>query len=290
MNTMLLGVLMALTSAFSWAASAILIKAGMKNKSPIAANIFRLYAVSLMFAVIFAADGTFAGLSILSGKELLVAFVSAQFGFVIGDYFYLTALKLMGVSRTVPITSTYPLWAILWAFLFLGRPINIQIIAGAVLIVTAIIVVRKAEEEERINPKGFIFALLAPLSWSFAIMTMDWLTVQGMSVLALAGIRMMFAAMGVSIFLPGHLRELRTITLQEALLLTGAAVSGLLIGQYLFVYSINLVGSQIAAPVSAINPLIASSMAIFFLKEPPNRKILEGLILAVMGVILISTA
>lgn len=290
MNTVLLGVLAALVSAFSWAASAILIKAGMRDKSPIAANIFRLYAVSLMFVAVFLVNGTFSKLPSLSGKELAVAFISAQFGFVIGDYFYLSALKLMGVSRTVPITSTYPLWAILWAFLFLGRAINIRIILGAVFVVAAIVEVRKAEEEERINPKGFIYAMIAPLSWSFAILTMDWLTVQRMPVLTLAGIRMMFAAVGVSIFLPRYGREVRSITKREALLLTGAAAFGLLIGQYLFVYSINLVGSQIAAPVSAINPIIASFLAVFLLKEPPNRKIFEGLILAVIGVILISTA
>jgi len=51
-----------------------------------------------------------------------------------------------------------------------------------------------------------------------------------------------------------------------------------------------MIGSQIAAPVSAINPIIASALAIFLLREPPNRRILEGLVLAVLGVVLISTA
>lgn len=160
---------------------------------------------------------------------------------------------------------------------------------GAIFVVAAIIVVRKAEEEEHLNPKGFVFALLAPLSWSFAILTMDWLT-GSMDVLTLAGIRMMFAAIGVSLFLPRYGSELREITKREATLLIGAAISGLMLGQYLFVYSVNLVGSQIAAPVSAINPIIASALAILLLKEPPNKRIIEGLVLAVLGVILISTA
>ena len=289
MDGVILGVLAALGSAVSWAASTILIKVGMRNKSPVAANIFRLYAVAVMFAVVFWINGTFSQIAHLTPTLLAVAFVSGLFGFVIGDYFYLNALKMMGVSRTVPITSTYPLWAILWAFLFLGRRISPQVIIGAVLVVTAIVVVRRAEEEERIDPKGFVFALLAPLSWSFAILTMDWLTTS-IDVLPLAGIRMMFAAVGVSLFLPKYGAEVRRITLREALLLIGAALTGLMLGQYLFVYSINQVGSQIAAPVSAVNPIIASVLAIVLLKEPPNKKILEGLILAVLGVILISTA
>ncbi|NJE10153.1 DMT family transporter [Thermococcus sp. MAR1] len=289
MDGVILGVLAALGSAVSWAASTILVKVGMRDKSPVAANIFRLYAVAVMFAAVFWINGTFSQIAQLSPTLLAVAFVSGLFGFVIGDYFYLNALKMMGVSRTVPITSTYPLWAILWAFLFLGRKISPQVIIGAVLVVTAIVVVRRAEEEERIDPRGFVFALLAPLSWSFAILTMDWLTTS-IDVLPLAGIRMMFAAVGVSFFLPKYGAEVRGITLREALLLIGAAVTGLMLGQYLFVYSINKVGSQIAAPVSAVNPIIASALAIALLKEPPNKKILEGLILAVLGVILISTA
>ncbi len=113
MNTLLLGVLAALTSAFAWALSTVLIRLGLHNKSPISANIFRLYVVSLMYLAIFAVSGTFSVIASLSWKLVLMAFISAQFGFVIGDYFYFNALKRMGVSRTVPITSTYPLWAIL---------------------------------------------------------------------------------------------------------------------------------------------------------------------------------
>ena len=118
---------------------------------------------------------------------------------------------------------------------------------------------------------------------------MDWLT-GSIDVLALAGLRMMLAALGISVFLPKYSEEVKSMNRKEALALTGAAVFGLLIGQYTFVYSVRSIGSQIAAPVSAINPIIASALAIILLKEPPNRRILEGLALAVIGVILISTA
>ncbi len=289
MHGLLLGILAALISAFSWAASTIFIKLGMNNKSAVVVNIFRLYVVSVMYSVIFLARGTFPKLASLSTGVLGVTFISGILGFVVGDYFYFHALKMMGVSRTVPITSTYPLWAILWAFLFLGRRVRPQVVIGAILVVLAIIIVRRAEEKERINPKGFIFAMIAPISWSLAILTMDWLT-RSLDVLTLAGLRMMFAAVGVSLFLPKYSPELRRITGREAMVLTGAAVSGLLLGQYFFVYSVGTVGSQIAAPVSSINPVIASLLAVNFLGESPNRRIMEGLLLAVLGVVLISTA
>ncbi len=262
-----------------------------KAVPPISANILRLYVAALTFLGIFLVTNNM-GVFGLSPRLLLVAFISAQFGFVIGgDYFYFSALKRMGVSRTVPITSTYPpLWTILWAVLLLSRKVSIQVVIGALLVVTAIILVRRAEEEEQVDGLGFVYALLAPpISWSVAITLLDYLS-SDVPVLQLAGIRMMFAAMGITILLPKYHGEIRSITLGEFLTISGAAVLGLILGQYLFVYSVSKVGSPpIAAPVSAINPIISSLLAVLLLGEKPNRRIFEGLALAVMGIILIST-
>ena len=104
----ILGIPFALASAFSWASSTILVRVGLRRLSPIGANIFRLYVASALFLIIFALTGNL-GVFKLPARLLVLAFISAQFGFVIGDYFYFNALKRMGVSRTVPITSTYPL-------------------------------------------------------------------------------------------------------------------------------------------------------------------------------------
>lgn len=289
MNTVILGVMLSLLSAFGWGVSSILLKISMKDKSAITVNIVRLCIIAPAYAVSFIINGNWEEVLNLTPLQLMIAFISAQFGFVIGDYFFFSAMKIMGVSRTVPITSSYPLWAILWAYLFLGRNISLQIIFGAFLIVLAIIIVRQGEIEEHVNMKGFIFALLAPLSWSFAIITMEWLSAQ-ISPFTLTGLRIMFAALGITVFLGKHKSEIRAITKRELMALTGAAFLGLFIGQYSFVKAVSLVGSPIAAPITAINPIISATLAILILREPPNSKILTGLVMAVIGVVLISTA
>jgi len=289
MNTLMLGVILSLLSAFGWGFSSILLKLSMKNKSAITVNIVRLYIIAVIYAVFFTINGNWREVLNMTPLQLLVAFISAQFGFVIGDYFFFNAMKIMGVSRTVPITSSYPLWAILWAYLFLGRSIDIQVVIGAILIVLAIIIVSQGEIEEHVDMRGFIFALLTPLSWSLAIVTMEWLSAK-ISAFTLAGLRMMFAALGISVFLNRYKNEIRAITKREFAALTGAAILGLFVGQYSFVKAVSLVGSSIAAPITAINPIISAVLAILILKEPPNSKILAGLIMAVGGVILISTA
>ncbi|MCD6189299.1 MAG: DMT family transporter, partial [Thermococcus sp.] len=172
MNT-LLGALLALISAFGWGTASVLVKIGMRNKSAVTVNIIRLYITALFYACLFLLTKSYAEIASLDWQILLIAFISGQFGFVIGDYFYFSALRLMGVSRTVPITSSYPLWTILWARLFLGRIIDIQIIIGAFLVFLAIVIVRKGETEERLDTNGFVYAILAPISWSIAIVLLD---------------------------------------------------------------------------------------------------------------------
>jgi len=287
MNQLILGVLAAIGSAFGWAASTILIKIGMRSKSPVSVNIIRLYLVSVFYALTLLLTGKFDEILRAEPRYLVMAFVSAQFGFVIGDYFYFNALHRLGVSRTVPVTSTYPLWAVVWAALFLGRKVPIRVYAGAFLIVLAITIVKRAEEREGSDPLGFVFALLAPVSWSLAITLMDWLT-KYFDPLPLAALRMFSAAIGVSLFLPRYWPEVREVNRRELKVLALAALSGLFLGQLLFVYATQIVGSQISAPVSAINPLITSLLAVLVLGERPNARIWEGLALAIAGILLIS--
>ncbi|AEC52138.1 hypothetical protein PNA2_1223 [Pyrococcus sp. NA2] len=284
---MLTGILLALTSAFCWGTASVLIKVGLRGKSPISANIVRLYFSSLLYVIIFYFGGNFLEISELPLKYHILAFISAQFGFVIGDYFYFSALKLLGVSRTVPITSTYPLWTIVWAFLFLGREVTLRIITGAILIVLAIILVSKVESEEHRSLRGIIYAFITPISWSMAIVIMDWLS-NTVSSLTLAGLRIIYAAIGVTFLSWKAIGEIKNISFQETIVISTAGLLGLILGQYTFVKSVALLGSQIATPVTAINPIISTSLAVIFLKEPPNWKIFVGLIMVVTGIWLIS--
>ncbi|AEH24896.1 DMT family transporter [Pyrococcus yayanosii] len=285
---MILGILLALISAFAWGISSVLIKVGLRKKSPVSANLVRLYVAALTYLIIFYLNGSYGEIASLPFCNHVIAFISAQFGFVIGDYFYFSALKRLGVSRVVPITSTYPLWTILWVHLFLGRTITLNVVVGAILIVAALWIVRKAEVEEHADPKGFLYALLTPISWSLAITLMDWLS-NRMSPLTLAGLRMIYAALGLTLVSWRYIDEIKGFSKRELSVVGPAGLLGLVIAQYTFVKSVALVGSQIATPVTAINPIVSTTLAVGFLGEPPNKKILIGLILVVIGIVLITS-
>ncbi|MFA4701292.1 DMT family transporter [Pyrococcus kukulkanii] len=284
---MILGVLFALISAFCWGTASILIKIGLRNKTPIIANLVRLLFSSLVYVVIFTIGGNFQEIVSMPLRYHIVAFISAQFGFVIGDYFYFSALKSLGVSRTVPITSTYPLWTLVWAYIFLGREITLRITIGALMIVLGIIIVRQAEVEEHVDPRGLLYAFLTPISWSMAIILMDWLS-NRISSLTLAGLRIIYAALGLTIASVKIIPEIKKVTIKEIAVISTAGVLGLVVAQYTFVSSVAMLGSQIATPITAINPIISTLLAILFLKEPPNWKIWISLGLVVSGIWLLT--
>ncbi|AAL80610.1 EamA family transporter [Pyrococcus furiosus DSM 3638] len=284
----MLGIILGLISAFCWGSASVLVKVGLKDKSPVYANVIRLYFSATTYVLIFLITGRLELLVSLPIKYHILAFISGQFGFVIGDYFYFSALKRLGVSRTVPITSTYPLWTILWAFL-LGKEITVLTVIGAVLIVIGIVIVRKAETEENVDPVGILYAFLTPIFWSLAIIIMDWLSSRIES-LSLAGLRIIYAAVGITFVSWRYLPEFKKATRKELLVLSLAGLLGLVVAQYSFVKGTALVGAEIVTPVTAINPMISTLLAIGLLKEPFNKKILISLILIITGIILISQA
>ncbi|MFA4646759.1 DMT family transporter [Pyrococcus kukulkanii] len=284
---MILGVLFALISAFCWGTASVLIKIGLRDKTPIIANQIRLLSSSLIYLIIFTIGGNFQEIGRMPLRYHIIAFISAQFGFVIGDYFYFSALKSLGVSRTVPITSTYPLWTLVWAYIFLGREITPRIIIGALMIVFGIIIVRQTEVEEHADPKGILYAFLTPISWSIAIALMDWLS-NKISSLTLAGLRIIYATLGLTATSIRIFPEIRKVTPTEMAIISTAGMLGLVIAQYTFVSSVAMLGSQIATPITAINPIISTLLAILLLKEPPNWKIWVSLGLIVPGIWLLT--
>lgn len=172
--------------------------------------------------------------------------------------------------------------------LILGRSVTLRIITGAVLIVIAIIMVGRVESQEHLSYKGILFALITPILWSIAIVIMDWLS-NFISSLTLAGLRIIYAAVGVTFISGKFIGEIRNSNLVEVLIISTAGLLGLVVGQYSFVKSVSLLGSQIATPITAINPIISTGLAIIFLGESPNWKIIVSLILVVLGIWLISS-
>ena len=86
----------------------------------------------------------------------------------------------------------------------------------------------------------------------------------------------------------GYFMEMFKISWQAILLLVGAAVMGIIIGNFLYFSSLQIIGVSIAYPISMTYPLLTYIFEITLLDAEFVWEKLMGILLVIVGVILIS--
>ncbi len=277
-----LGILLALTSALIWGSTTILARVFLRTKGGLLLNILRLLISAPFYIFIL----LFYGFPPLTHLVLLIIILSSLAGFVLGDYFFFSAMKLMGVSRSVLIATMYPLWVIVFAHFLLGREITLLMILGVFLIITAVAIITLKKEEIEFHKLGVIYAIIAQFLWALAVVSIDWL-LQDMPVLQVTGIRITTGAALILIVLPWEVGEIKRLNKKEWLFVTLIAILGTVIAQYTFTMAINLAGSSLAAPVAETSPILATVFAKIFLHEKVTSRLFLAVLVMVAGVALL---
>lgn len=278
----LIGVLFALTSAFIWGTTTIIARVFLNNRGGLTLNILRLLISGPFYLVIL----LFAGFPTLTLSLTIVFILSSLAGFVIGDYFFFSAMKIMGVSRSVLLATMYPLWVIVLGFFLLGRTITPYILSGAAFIILAVAIVVFKKEEIQLNFVGVIFVVIAQFLWALAVISIDWL-LEDIPVLQVTGMRIIFGATISLFLLPIGIEEIKNLKIKEWVFAALIAILGTVVAQYTFTMAIDLAGSSIAAPVAETNPLIATILAKLLLQERVTPKLFLAVLLTVVGVALL---
>ena len=306
------GILIAFAHAVSWSATSILLRHLSQRLDPFVLNGLRaLLGAALVVAWFLAAGapgaGTFTPMRIL----LLVAAIVV--GGLIGDTCSVVALRLVGVGRTVPVTCSFPIFTMLFAFLLWGQAPPPLAILGAVLVVAAGALL--SLPEQRLGPMrlrvpgtakrvpdvarrhrtlGLLLATVTATVWGLEVI-LTATAAEGMTTLAVNAVRVPIAALlslSVALRRPGALdaaeRVLRNPRTRWLLILGG--VLGWVVVGTLYVESIKLVGATFTAIIGATAPLYAAPLSALFLREPPSRLTLVGTVVAVAGVVLVLVA
>jgi DME family drug/metabolite transporter len=283
------GELLAVFSAFCWAAGGAVYKKGLEYTDAWMGNFMRISATAVAFLVFMAATGVIGvSISSITLELLFWVITSAVFAFFVGDLFYMLALERAGVARVVPVSSTYPLFVALWAAIFYGIP-SPSIIAGSLLVVVAIYLIsrqRDGDEDKKGSRLGVLFAVFAAISWSISISILDYLTAH-LPAEAVAGFRFIIASALLS---PVVLKKGVRFNWNAFKWLGIGGMTILVLGNYTFVEAIRIVGSAKVAPISATYPVIAAILARMFLKENLTLEIVAGTVLSLIGVLLVISA
>lgn len=315
------GELMGILTGVSFALSFVLARKIENEATPIFQNAIRSVVGFITFLVICLIYGVF--LKIFSIPIILVAilWMSILFTVILGDTIYLQSQKILGPAKALAISTTTPFFTILFATLFLNRPISIQMIFSAILIGMGVIIITKGEIDKRndidINPyqsqmlnkqdkltkirfsntlKGILLALFTAISWAVGIALTDYsinqvdqiMNLGILSTMIAMTVRFLFASMslGTIALIEGKRKPIPKNRNTWIILLISAILS-YSIGSIFFGEAVHIAGATFMSLISTALPLFTIPFSYVINKEKLSKIGFLGVGITLLGVILI---
>jgi len=124
---------LALIAAASWGLSAVLVRSGLRDMTPVVGTMISLISALLLTLVLVLALQPQELFEVSAGALLMFAVIGIL-NFPMGRFFNYLAMSHLGVGRSTPILASAPLFAVLGAVLFTGEEIQLATVAGIGLI------------------------------------------------------------------------------------------------------------------------------------------------------------
>ncbi len=275
------GVILSLSAAFVWALSSVLSRISMRSITPLSLN-----ALQLVFGAAFYVPVVLISRSVpsFSNEKWILLIGSGVWGYTIADWLFLAGIKSLGVSRATMLVTFHPVLTMFIAHYTLGRPLTAGLIAGALLIMLAVIlVVSETGANGGVNWRGVACVISAQLMWTFAVIVTDWL-VESSNPLAVAGLRIAFGALASGVFTGVVARDVRKLNKSGWMIILAITLLGMVLGQYFFTLALRFTGSSVATPLTESSPIMASVMAVLVLKERFTKRLAISMILTGVGI------
>jgi drug/metabolite transporter (DMT)-like permease len=129
-----LGIILAVTAALCWGASAIFVRLGLRYIKPIT-GVFISMLSSLVLVGLLVLSINFGDVVSLRSEVILWFIAIGIITYGIGRLCNFAGVNYIGVTRATPIIASSPLFAMIMAVAFLGEEINFLIVIGTISIV-----------------------------------------------------------------------------------------------------------------------------------------------------------
>ena len=296
-----MGELAAIGCAVLWAASIIAMRSQTARIPVFALNATRATFAAAVFWILLAAVGRIADVAAVPLTALAFLTLSVLIGMAAGDSLNIKSMHAIGVSRALPISSSYPLLTAVLAVFFLGEPLSIKVIAGIILVTLGIYLVAIPRigrvKETLVTPDsmsaskatslGVVAALLASICGAIStILVRPALDIVHPAVAN--AVRLPFACLVLWGLSAGMERKTALVGFNRRTLLI-LAFGGVLsaFSGSLWLYSVLHAGAAKSATLSSTAPIFAVPLSMIFLGERPNRQVIAGTIVSVVGIWLV---
>ncbi len=305
---------MAFLAVFTFVSSNVIFRRVENEASPVYINSVRTLIGILTFWIVAVISGVFLLIfqfPIMLWIWLILSFI---FGQVIGDTAYLIAQKELGVTQTIAITLTFPLFTYILAMIFLDDLFSYSIIISFAFISLGVIFINYGVEKAKIingnlvnveneenNQKkksglAIVFAFIASLAWAVGLVIIDYslneitkiTEIKEMSSILANVIRFPFAfiiLLGIVKHSDGKI-SIRKRKGAWGWLILGSII-GTSLGAYFYTEATLAVGATVMSLFANAAPLIAIPLDYIFNKERINWRSIIGVMLIIIGIVFV---
>lgn len=293
------GELLGLIAAIIWATSNTLLRMQTVRLGAIAVNFWRCVVTIPFFIILFLIVRDPGTLRDLAPLTILYIVLGVCIGMVTGDTLQYHAIKLIGVSRSMPISGCFPLFTVFFAWLLNGEPIRVQVLGGAVVVMLGVLLISLPKRAparigiiaapapvvvDRTNMIGIAFSLIAAICWSLSTVVQSKALAHS-DAITVNLVRMPVAACVLLIASRGRANiPLRQFGARTFLFLVVIGIFGTGLASISYLGALKIAGAGKTAVLGATAPLFALPLSVLLLGERPGLRAVMGTLLTVLGI------
>jgi len=289
-----LGEILSLLCAIIWASAVILFKKSGEKVTPLGLNLFKnVLALVLLVPTSLVLGITLAPQTSLFDFSLII--VSGILGIALSDTLFFKSLNLLGAELSAIVDCLYSPFIIILSVLFLHENMNGLQIFGVLLIVSAVLTVSRKENRKNISRKdlslGILFGVLAMALVAVGIVMIKPL-LNHTSLIWVVEVRLLAGCLGLGIFILFHPRRQNIVSSLLSMRNWQYMLPGSFLGAYLssviWMGGMKYTQASISSALNQTSNIFISILAAIILKEPVNLLRVIAIILAFVGVVIVS--
>jgi drug/metabolite transporter (DMT)-like permease len=289
-----LGEILALASGLAWAVAVVLFRVSGRSIHPVGLNLGKtVLGLVMIVPTLLLLGEPLVPLVPASATGLLL--LSGVLGIAVSDTLFFHALNRLGASLTAIVDCFYSPFVIALSFVLLGERLTLVQLAGAALVISAILTVSKEGKLERIDRRdlvlGILYGILAMFFVALGIVMVK--PVLGtVSVFWATLVRMAGGTAALALLVP-VLRNRRAVLAplfdrRNWKVLVPAAFFGSYLSLILWTGGMKYAKASVAAVLNQLNTIFIVIIAAVFLKERLTGWKILAVVLAFLGAYLAS--
>ncbi|MBC8313543.1 MAG: DMT family transporter [Candidatus Cloacimonetes bacterium] len=294
MNIPYFGEILSLLCAIFWASAVILFRKSGEFTKPFALNLYKNTLASILFIV----TSLLLGQSILlsaPSRDYLLLIISGFLGIAIADTIYFMSLNMLGAGLSSIVNCLFNPIVIVLSYFFLNEHLSLVQFLGAFIILSAILISSLKLPHHTISKKNLILGIILgfiSITCTATSIVMVKPMLQTSSFLWVTEIRLISGSIIMAIialFLPQKRQILRTFRPSKnwKFLLPGSILGGYF-AMMIWVAGIKFTKASIATAINQTSVIFVFIFAAIFLKEKFTVRRFVGLIMAFLGILLIT--